>query len=473
MLIVPDEAPIAKRPDLLVHALAQLPDDVELQLSAGQPRDRIVLLATAYGVEQRLHFEGGSPRAAEQVFSAAADTGSMAELLDALGPAGGPVSRRRGRDELFAEQRIAILTNLPTHYRVPLLNAMSERLAAAGASLRVFFTAARPWARSWMAPVPLQFDHEFLRSVPVPLGMDLPFDLERQVQRFAPTLVLVPGFSPAVAVRAAAAARWMRVPYGIWSGEIPAAPSAKSGMRRRQRQALLRRATFAISYGHLSAEFLAGLASQVPVVYGRNTTPILVRPARRADDDAVIEILAVAQAIRRKRLDVAVAAFEHLRDLPCRLTVIGDGEELAALKQSALALDNIRFLGAVPSDRTLQAYSEASIFLFPTEFDVFGLVLVEAMGAGLAPVVSQDAGAISDLALPGRNCALVDGHDPRAWAAAIRALVENPQRRRTMGEMARQTVLSRWTMEHAVDAMLAGLRLGVLAGGTLQRPGQR
>ena len=98
ILVVPDEAPIAKRPDLLVHALAQLPDDVELRLAADQPlRDRIVLLANAYGVEQRLHFDGGSPGATEQVVSAAAHMGSMAELVHALGPAGGLASRRRSQ----------------------------------------------------------------------------------------------------------------------------------------------------------------------------------------------------------------------------------------------------------------------------------------------------------------------------------------------------------------------------------------
>jgi hypothetical protein len=45
------------------------------------------------------------------------------------------------------------------------------------------------------------------------------------------------------------------------------------------------------------------------------------------------------------------------------------------------------------------------------------------MGAGLATVVSSAPGAVADLALAGRNCVVIDGHDPVEWAAAIRGLV--------------------------------------------------
>ena len=464
MLVIADDAPISARPDLLVHALAQLPDDIELRLPAGVPRgDQLELLAAAYGVGDRLHFDAEPGDRDGSLVAAPGDGRSMAELVGALGNGVLPASARRGHDGLFRGHRVAILTNLATHYRVPLLNGIAARLAAAGACLRVLFTAARPFSRSYMAPEPIAFDHEFLRSVSVPVGVDAPLNLERRIRSFSPTVMLVPGFSPAVAVRAALCARWMRIPYGVWSGEIPQ-PQTEQPLRGRQRRVLLKRAAFAISYGHLSADYLRSLAPDVPVVYGRNTTSTLADLQRVAKDDGLVEVLAVARAIPGKRLDVAVAAFEHLRDVPCRLTIIGDGTALAALKQRASGLDNVRFLGAVLSDRTHEAYGASAIFLFPTSIDVFGLVLVEAMGAGLATVVSSTPGAVADLALAGRNCVVVDGHDPLEWAAAIRSLVEDPQRRRAIGDQARRTVMARWTVDHAVDAMIAGLRLGVLAG---------
>lgn len=466
-LAAPPAIGVPPRPDLLIHALAQLPDHVELALADDGPDAAALrMLAAAYGVESRIRpAPATAPRPDGPGGPGAAP--SMAELLYSLHQGSESAGVRRGRDDLLAGQRIVIVTNLPTHYRVPLFNRLSRRLADAGAEFRVLFTAARPWSRRWMAPEPAAFAHEFLRSVRTPAGSaDLPLSLEWRLRRFAPTVVVAPGFSPAVAVRAAIAARLSGASCGVWSGAIHETTS----LRRRQRAALLRLADFGISYGHLSAEYLRALAPGLPVVYGRNTAPIPDELPRDGAPTTPVEILAVAQAIPRKALDVAVDAFARLRDAPCRLTVIGEGPQLAALEHRARDLDNVRFLGAVASDRTLRAYGDAEVFLFPTREDVFGLVLVEAMGAGVATVVSSAPGAVADLALADRNCVVIDGHDPVRWAAAIRALVDDPQRRRAMGRAARDTVLQRWTVDHAVDAMVAGLRLGVLARARRKEP---
>jgi glycosyltransferase involved in cell wall biosynthesis len=55
---------------------------------------------------------------------------------------------------------------------------------------------------------------------------------------------------------------------------------------------------------------------------------------------------------------------------------------------------------------------------------------------------------------------IVENHTPTEWAAALRRLVEDRPLRHTLGEAARAAVVGRWSMEHAADAMIAGLRLG-------------
>lgn len=145
-------------------------------------------------------------------------------------------------------------------------------------------------------------------------------------------------------------------------------------------------------YGHASAEYLRSLKADLPLVYGRNSTAIPDEPAARNADRAVVEILAVGQAIRRKGFDIVIDAMAQLEDLPCRLTVVGEGEQREALARRAAGRGNVRVAGALPSDRILDAYRQADLFLFPTRSDVFGLVLVEAMGAGLATIASTSPG---------------------------------------------------------------------------------
>jgi len=455
------------RADRAVHVLAQLGEATSLRVTgAGADRAGLRRLAQAYGIESRLRL-GGPVTASNGEITVDAPCPSaqrtcMAQLVHRVDQGADAHAPPRGDDGLLAGLRIVFVTNRPAHYRVALLNRLHDRLDAVQAELCVLFTAARPWSRGWMKPESMRFEHHFLRSIRVGLPSDLPLDLERRLLRPPADIVLIGTFSPLIAGRAALLCATRRMPLGIVSGEIPWQDTAQGGLRRAQRLAVMRGISFAITYGHASAEYLQAMVAELPLVYGRNATPILDEPAARRSRPEQLEILAVGQAIHRKGLDIAVDAMAQVEDLPCRLTVVGGGEDLAALVRRAGGRGNVRFSGAVPSDEVLDAYRAADLFLFPTRSDIFGLVLVEAMGAGLPTIASTAAGAIADLAVPDENCVLVEGEDPAAWAQAIRELVDDPERRALLGDAARRTVVRRWTLAHETDAWMAGLRLGVL-----------
>ena len=166
------------------------------------------------------------------------------------------------------------------------------------------------------------------------------------------------------------------------------------------------------------------------MVYGRNTSP-LEPPPNRSSRDAPVEILAVSQAIPRKRLDLAIDAVCGLDDGACRLTIIGSGPCLETLRARAHGHDNVSVLGLVGSDRVLEAYRDADIFLFPSGYDLFGLVVEEPSS--------------------------------ESWTAAVGELVRRPALRTSLGAAGHATIRRRWTVDHGADAVAAGLRLGVLA----------
>jgi D-inositol-3-phosphate glycosyltransferase len=178
----------------------------------------------------------------------------------------------------------------------------------------------------------------------------------------------------------------------------------------------------------------------------------------------VVELLVVGDlASRRKGVDVAIDALRMAPDLHCRLTVVGGGRLLSKLVLRAAGDPRICFTGPLSAAETRRLYRSADVVLFPTRADIFGLVLVEAMGAGAAVVCSAAAGAIADLAVHDHNCLVVESHEPEVWAAAVSRLVNDPTLRSALGTTAARVIRSRWSIEHAADAMLAGLRLGVLA----------
>ncbi len=122
-----------------------------------------------------------------------------------------------------------------------------------------------------------------------------------------------------------------------------------------------------------------------------------------------------------------------------KLFICGSGDDkfygqLAELKR---VRDRIIF---VPHSSNLWEYYAASdIFVLPTIYEPFGLVIVEAMASGLPVITSRVAGA-ADLIIDGVNGLLLRApSDVNGLAAKIELLLSNAGLRKTMGERARET----------------------------------
>jgi glycosyltransferase involved in cell wall biosynthesis len=115
------------------------------------------------------------------------------------------------------------------------------------------------------------------------------------------------------------------------------------------------------------------------------------------------------------------------RQVDVQLLLVGPtGESQAgpifqAYARSGVA-EHAHFLGLLPEPDLAVLYSHAGAFVFPSLYEGFGLVLLEAMACG-APVVSSDAGSLPEVV--GEAGLLLPPHDPERWAAAVaRALTE-------------------------------------------------
>ncbi|MBI4741030.1 MAG: glycosyltransferase [Betaproteobacteria bacterium] len=149
-------------------------------------------------------------------------------------------------------------------------------------------------------------------------------------------------------------------------------------------------------------------------------------------------------------LDVADLARASLPDL--LLLVAGEGPALAALRAAVAARGlaaNVRFLGYLDRGRELpECYAAADVFVFASRTETQGLVLLEAMAAGL-PVVALAAMGTLDI-LGARRGALVPPDDPAAFAADLLALLRDDALRRRLARDARDTA-NEW-----LDETLAG-----------------
>ena len=108
-------------------------------------------------------------------------------------------------------------------------------------------------------------------------------------------------------------------------------------------------------------------------------------PAEGARDDGFI--LYVGRLEHSKGVDTLLQA---VAGLPDRVVVAGTGSQAAALK--AMATPNVEFLGEVPEDHLRELYRTASMAVFPSRFEGFGLVALEALSSGTPTAVTSGYG---------------------------------------------------------------------------------
>jgi phosphatidylinositol alpha-mannosyltransferase len=143
-----------------------------------------------------------------------------------------------------------------------------------------------------------------------------------------------------------------------------------------------------------------------------------------------VKLLFVGRLHARKGFPVALEAFSRLvRDRPeLRLIVAGDGTDAAALDRlGAAARGRVTMLGTVRNEDLPPVHAACDVFVAPnTGGESFGIVLLEAMAAGL-PVVASDIPGFDEVVADGLDGLLVPPGDPAALAAGVGRLLDDPE----------------------------------------------
>jgi glycosyltransferase involved in cell wall biosynthesis len=147
-----------------------------------------------------------------------------------------------------------------------------------------------------------------------------------------------------------------------------------------------------------------------------------------------LALLAVGAVTPRKGHDVLLAACALIRDLPWRLTIVGDlnrdAGAAARLQQDIARLDlgkHVQVTGAIPGDRLESCYEKADLFVLASHFEGYGMAFAEAIAHGL-PVIGTTGGAIPE-AVPANAGVLAPPGDVAALSSALRRLIEDADER--------------------------------------------
>lgn len=157
-------------------------------------------------------------------------------------------------------------------------------------------------------------------------------------------------------------------------------------------------------------------------------------------------ILAVGQFIDRKGFDVLLKAFSNMND-DCGLYFVG-GEPtkqyLDIVHQNNI--QNVHFIGFTEKEKLKLYYAAADVFVLPTREDIWGLVINEAMAAGLPVITTNRCGAGLELIKNNQNGYLVQVDDVDNLSEKIHVILNNKDLKNKMENNATE-VIKNYTVE--------------------------
>ncbi|HEX8390993.1 MAG TPA: glycosyltransferase, partial [Longimicrobium sp.] len=324
--------------------------------------------------------------------------------------------------------------------------------------LLVLYGAARESNRAWRLEASKGYPYQVLPGLTLAGSLHLNAGMNRAIRRFAPGVAVLTGSYTMPAVQGAAAAlRVRRVPWVYWGEELLHGPAPL--LRRMLRDALrrpLRAARGVLAIGSRARESYAraGIPREriADFRYYANTEAFALAPAAREAARARVRgqlglqagaavFLFVGQLIPRKGVDTLLRAAAHAPGATVVVAGNGpEGERLRALAAELGVADRVRFAGFVQPAELPGLFAAADAFVLPAHSEGWGVVVPEAMAAGLPVLATDRVNAAADLVADGESGFRFPVHDHAALGARMEELCARPERRAAMGRAARTAV---------------------------------
>jgi glycosyltransferase involved in cell wall biosynthesis len=256
--------------------------------------------------------------------------------------------------------------------------------------------------------------------------------------------------------------RWLhrhRVPW-IFFGELP-------GMKRRRGLAAMlrwaaQRPVVRWSHGIAAIgsravesyrQMTAGRCPVSNIPYCCDMKPFLATAIKESGCGERVRFLYCGQLIHRKGVDLLIDAFcQAAGEFPSiELVLVGTGPLQATLEARIPPAfrARVRFAGFRPVAELPRFFADADVFVLPSRHDGWGVVVNQAIAAGLA-VICTDAVGAADLVVEDRNGYVIAAGESEAIRRAICAFAADPARCGQFGQQSRRYAET-WTPRHAVD----------------------
>ena len=354
-------------------------------------------------------------------------------------------------------RRALFLTVMPSPYQRELFNALHSD---GRMEIRVLYCTRVAHDRNWSIPALNPFEEVLPGKTIGWLGPSAHFNpgIIKILRQDTSDLFVLSDYSALTTQIAMRYLTWRRKPWVFW-GEIPSLHQRGSWgifIRHRLQQPIRDGAVAIAAIGSLAVASYQKHFPEVPVFnipYFCDLAPFRAAARQRGKEKSpAVRILFSGQFIERKGVDILIHAFARIADRApaLELHLLGTGQAVDSLRKliPAKLSNRIRFHGFKQPAELPLIFAAADIFVLPSRHDGWGVVVNEALGAGLPIIVSDRVGS-RDLVVDGRNGLITRAGNVEELAGALLQLGQSQQMRRSFAAASAERA-AQWDLDEGV-----------------------
>lgn len=157
--------------------------------------------------------------------------------------------------------------------------------------------------------------------------------------------------------------------------------------------------------------------------------------------------LFVGRLLEHKGVRELISAIESNQDIRAKLWIVGSGNLADEVELATQRCKKITYLGRVSGDLLWRIYHAADVFVLPSHEEPWGLVINEAMAAGLSIIATENVGCVDDLVLDKHHGIIVQPKNSTGLSQAMNDMLQNSEKRKLMAKNASEHIAN-WTLQN-------------------------
>lgn len=343
-------------------------------------------------------------------------------------------------------KKVCIITNIPAPYRVDLFNFISNKYNN-NYEINVIYSSANEDNRGWNHKE-LIHNYSILKSKTIKIRkrldykyIHLPVNILEHLNKLNPDIVIASEYNP-TSYLAYKWSKFKKKKFISWSDGTLNSEKQINLIQKLIRKDICKHsdAFIASSTRTKEAQMFYG-ADKEKIFISYLTVDIESYYINRKDSN-INEITFVGRLVKLKGVDLLIEALSNIKQ-DFILNIIGDGPELNSLMKLCIKKNiasKVIFHGSKEREFIKETLSKSNIFVLPSTQECFGLVISEAMCAGIPIVVSKYVGGAYDLVVNGENGFIVDPYDELSFTKKLELLLNDKRLNNIMGKKSKEFI---------------------------------